>query len=209
MLTLLLLLALALPPPALVQAKSSFLSHAHKVAIKHSAGLARDLRVAFGSALVTQSDSSTSAENVYCVSSNGIGISFPSSNHTSPTSTSSPHTTATATGTAAPSSSSIAPSSWKIVQNYTGQTFFDGWDFYTSADPTNGNVQYLAQSAAQSAGLIEINSNGNAVMRVETTPQVQTNRQSVRITTQATFDGGLVVMDAVHMPTGCATWPGM
>jgi hypothetical protein len=38
---------------------------------------------------------------------------------------------------------------------------------------------------------------------------VQSNRQSVRITTQATFTGGLVIMDAVHMPTGCATWPGM
>ncbi|KAG1819405.1 concanavalin A-like lectin/glucanase domain-containing protein [Suillus variegatus] len=108
---------------------------------------------------------------------------------------------ATSTGTAAPSSTSVASSSWKAINNYSGQTFF------TAADLTSGNVQYVDQSTAQSAGLIEINSNGNAVMRVETTPQVQTNRQSVRITTQATFDGGLVVMDAVHMPTGCATWP--
>ncbi|KAG6837902.1 hypothetical protein H0H93_013055 [Arthromyces matolae] len=58
-----------------------------------------------------------------------------------------------------------------------------------------------------SSGLIEINSNGNAVMRVETTANVATTRQSIRITTQSSFNGGLVVMSAVHMPTGCGTWP--
>ena len=44
-------------------------------------------------------------------------------------------------------------------------------------------------------------------MRVETTGQVSGNRKSVRITTTATYTGALVVLDAVHMPTGCATWP--
>ncbi|KAJ8596521.1 glycoside hydrolase family 16 protein [Rhizopogon salebrosus TDB-379] len=206
MLTPLPLLALALASASLVEAKSSFITHAHKVAVKHSAGLARDLRVAFGGVLVAQpTTSSSSNENVYCVSSSGIGVSVPSSNQTGSTHSSSP--TGTATGSAAPSSTGVASSSWKAVQNYTGQTFFNGWDFFTTADPTNGNVQYVDQGTAQSAGLIEINSQGNAVMRVETTPQVQTNRQSVRITTQATFTGGLVIMDAVHMPTGCATWP--
>jgi hypothetical protein len=44
-------------------------------------------------------------------------------------------------------------------------------------------------------------------MRVDTTPQVSGNRASVRIQTQYTFNGGLVIMDSVHMPTGCGTWP--
>lgn len=44
-------------------------------------------------------------------------------------------------------------------------------------------------------------------MRVETTPQVTGNRKSVRITTQEAYDGALVIMDSVHMPTGCGTWP--
>lgn len=44
-------------------------------------------------------------------------------------------------------------------------------------------------------------------MRVDTTPQVTGNRNSVRIQTQFTFTGGLVIMDSVHMPTGCGTWP--
>ena len=44
-------------------------------------------------------------------------------------------------------------------------------------------------------------------MRVDTTPQVSGNRASVRIQTQYSFTGGLVIMDSVHMPTGCGTWP--
>lgn len=206
MYTFLLLIALALAPVPLVQGKSLILTHAHKAAVKRSAGLARDLRVAFGGILTTQPSSSSNL-NFYCVGSDGEGVSMPSSGNSS----SSPNMNgnATSTGTAAPSSTSVASSSWKATNSYSGQTFFNGWSFFTAADPTSGNVQYVDQSTAQSAGLIEINSNGNAVMRVETTPQVQTNRQSVRITTQATFDGGLVVMDAVHMPTGCATWPGV
>lgn len=44
-------------------------------------------------------------------------------------------------------------------------------------------------------------------MRVDTTPKVSTNRKSVRITTDLSFTEGLVIMDAVHMPTGCGTWP--
>lgn len=44
-------------------------------------------------------------------------------------------------------------------------------------------------------------------MRVETTPKVDNLRKSVRITTQFQFNGALVIMDSVHMPTGCGTWP--
>jgi len=44
-------------------------------------------------------------------------------------------------------------------------------------------------------------------MSVDTTPQVSGNRASVRIQTQYSFTGGLVIMDSVHMPTGCGTWP--
>ena len=58
-----------------------------------------------------------------------------------------------------------------------------------------------------SANLIDINDAGNIVMRVETTPKVQSTRQSVRISTKLTYTGALIIMDSVHMPTGCGTWP--
>ncbi|KAJ2933607.1 hypothetical protein H1R20_g3506, partial [Candolleomyces eurysporus] len=88
-----------------------------------------------------------------------------------------------------------------------GETFFQGWDFFTSPDPTHGLVDYIDEASGRRDGILEINSAGNAIMRVETTPTVPGNRKSIRITTQATFNGGLVIMDAVHMPHGCGTWP--
>jgi len=186
--------------PSLTTARNSFLSHAHKVAIKHSSSLARDLRIAFGGVLVAQPGSAPT-QNVYCVSDGG-GVIVSGGNVNS----SSPSGTSTASSSQ-PATTSVPPSSWKPIATYSGSTFFDGWTFFTTADPTNGNVQYVDQGTAQSAGLIEINNAGNAVMGVETTPTVQTNRMSVRITTNLTFTEGLVILDAVHIPTGCGTWP--
>ncbi|KAF8588469.1 glycoside hydrolase family 16 protein [Ramaria rubella] len=44
-------------------------------------------------------------------------------------------------------------------------------------------------------------------MAVDTTQTITGNRQSIRITTNYQFTGGLLVLDAVHAPTGCGTWP--
>ena len=62
-------------------------------------------------------------------------------------------------------------------------------------------------NSQRSNNLLEVNSDGNAIMRVETTGTVATNRMSVRITTKSTFDGMLIIMDSIHMPSGCGTWP--
>lgn len=187
--------------PSLAAASNSFVSRAHKVAIRHSSNLARDLRIAFGGVLLAQ-PGSPPTQNVYCVSSGGGGVIVSSGNSSSLNATST-------TSSASPTNTSSVPSSpWKPIATYSGSTFFDGWTFFTAADPTNGNVQYVDQGTAQSAGLVEINSASNAVMKVETTPTVQNNRMSVRITTNLTFTEGLVILDAVHMPTGCGTWPG-
>jgi len=94
-----------------------------------------------------------------------------------------------------------------MIDSQSGSNFFDGWDFFTGADPTHGIVNFLDENAARSAGLIDVNSAGNAIMRVETTPTVSGNRKSVRIHSKKAFTGGLVIMDAVHMPTGCGVWP--
>ena len=59
----------------------------------------------------------------------------------------------------------------------------------------------------QSQGLVSVTSNGSAIMKVDTTPVVSGGRKSVRIQSQFVFSGGLVLLDAVHMPTGCGTWP--
>ena len=44
-------------------------------------------------------------------------------------------------------------------------------------------------------------------MKVDTTQKISGNRKSVRISSKNVFNGGLLILDSVHMPTGCGTWP--
>jgi len=188
----------------------------HNAALKHSAGLAADLRVAFGGVLLTRRQQSSGPQKraVYCVSSkNGGGIQVPLGNGNGTVTATRPTGTATATrptGTLTSTSSGSTPSPtsvWHLAEAHQGSNFFSGWDFFTGGDPTHGVVQFIDQGTAQSNNLAQVNSQGNAIMAVETTPQVASTRQSIRITTQSQFNSGLFIMDSVHMPTGCATWP--
>lgn len=180
-------------------------------ALRHSAGLARDLRIALRGLGTTDTAHHTAilarsnlGKKPYCVSNSGKRQSNSTTgsdaHHTTLNPTASRSTTTTPT-------SSPGQSNFRLAQSYSGQSFFQGWDFFTGSDPTNGNVQFVNQQTATSSNLTSINSAGNAVMRVDSTAQVPGNRNSVRIQTQFTFNGGLVIMDSVHMPTGCGTWP--
>ncbi|KAJ7630492.1 glycoside hydrolase family 16 protein [Roridomyces roridus] len=194
---------------------ANLLKRASGFAARHTKGLARDLRVAFGGVLPR----SDAQQVIYCKSSAGAAaINDPGSSGGSGSSAapgSSPSGTSSSSGkgsTTKGSKTASAPgatasSVWQLAQSYSGSTFFDGWDFWDTSDPTHGVVDYLSESDGRAAGLVEVNSAGNAVMRVETTPTVASVRKSIRITTQASFNGGLVIMDSVHMPTGCGTWP--
>lgn len=152
--------------------------------------------------------------------------------------------TGSATSTAWSSASSAAQSSsvpnqqynslWNLEETWSGNSFFDHWDFWNHNDPTHGVVNYVDAGTAVSLfpfesssldpladvssslsscrsqwneGLVSINDKGNAIMKVDTTQWISGNRKSVRLHGKLVFTGGLVLMDAVHMPVGCATWP--
>ncbi|KAI0047675.1 glycoside hydrolase family 16 protein [Auriscalpium vulgare] len=194
--------------------------HFHTAALRHSAGLARDLRTALrglsAEAPPARIAVRGSTGKTYCVSSKpsgSLGKTPPGANGTSsaapaPSQSSSSVGKSTAKGSStAAAPAPTATSNWKLAQSYSGNSFFSGWNFFTGADPTNGIVQFLDQPTAQSSNLTSITSDGNAIMRIDTTPQVSGNRAAVRITTQYSFNGGLVLMDSTHMPTGCGTWP--
>ncbi|EAU92620.1 endo-1,3(4)-beta-glucanase [Coprinopsis cinerea okayama7 len=204
---------------------------AHASAVQKTHSLARDLRVAFGSVLPRSLDEGSANKRVvYCKSSGkqrpfedkGSQNNNPGDDNDDPTDSSSTPTgsqgsatrsststrTRASTDTPSQPTPQIPDSPWRLTNSYEGRTFFEGWDFFTTADPTHGIVDYIDESAGREAGILEINDQGHAIMRVETTPTVPGNRKSIRITTQHTFDrGGLVIMDATHMPVGCGTWP--
>lgn len=106
-------------------------------------------------------------------------------------------------------STSQSTSTWQLVDTIAGSNFFDSqyWTFWDYSDPTHGDVNYVDSATAWSDGLVSIDSNNRAIMKVETTATVSSVRKSVRLHSNRVWTGGMVLMDAYHMPTGCGTWP--
>ncbi|KAG8726487.1 hypothetical protein FRC12_023359, partial [Ceratobasidium sp. 428] len=73
-----------------------------------------------------------------------------------------------------------APKAFKIVDQYAGSNFFDGWDFFSEHDPTNGNVNYQAKSDAIAKKLAYVEPDGTVVVKVDDTNVVSAgaNRDS-------------------------------
>lgn len=122
-------------------------------------------------------------------------------------------TTSLTTKTSTTTSTTVAASTatWSLVDNYSGSTFFDNWNFFDYADPTNGYVDYLSKADAVAANLTYVNSAGQAVTAVDSTNDYAngTNRPSVRLQSKKSYATGLVLWDIEHMPVGCAVWPAL
>jgi hypothetical protein len=104
--------------------------------------------------------------------------------------------------------------SYTLEDNYSGPSFFDSFNFFSSKDPTNGYVAYQTKEDAISKGLATVDSNGTIVIAVDSTTTLSSDelnggqyRASVRISTQKTYNGGLFIYDVVKMPVGMTTWP--
>jgi hypothetical protein len=101
---------------------------------------------------------------------------------------------------------------YELVQDYSGDAFWQGFDFFTDADPTDGLVQFQSLEEANSTGLAGFIDGGNSsfaiYMGVDTEQIAPQGRASVRVTSNKTFQHALVIADIVHMPGGvCGTWP--
>ncbi|KAF8999294.1 hypothetical protein BDQ17DRAFT_1246751 [Cyathus striatus] len=105
--------------------------------------------------------------------------------------------------------------SYGLVKDYSGDNFFDGWDFFNGYDSTtSGDEMYVGpQAAAEAANLAFIDpQTKHAFLKVDNTTNVpdQQKRNSVKITTTASYDVGSVwVADLFHVPYGCGLWPAM
>ncbi|CDO69351.1 Glycoside Hydrolase Family 16 protein [Trametes cinnabarina] len=97
--------------------------------------------------------------------------------------------------------------SYKLVERYEGKNFFDGWDFFTGADPTHGNVKFVGGDDA--AKLAYVQDDGTVVLAVDDTSNVPAggNRNSIRISTKQSWGRGLFIADIYAMPHGCGVWP--
>lgn len=94
---------------------------------------------------------------------------------------------------------------YALVEQYQGTDFFNKFDYWSAADPTEGFVIYQLRAnsvyenytyASESAAIIRSDTNS--------TP---TGVNSVRIQSTLNYTQGLFVADIAHMPVGCGVWP--
>ncbi|KAK8181163.1 concanavalin A-like lectin/glucanase domain-containing protein [Phyllosticta citribraziliensis] len=99
--------------------------------------------------------------------------------------------------------------SWLVQHDYAHHNFFDMFDFYDGADPTNGFVDYVDSATANTSALTEITPQNQIYIGVDHTSTItSTGRPSVRLNSTASYSSGLVILDLEHFPGGiCGTWP--
>jgi hypothetical protein len=108
-------------------------------------------------------------------------------------------------------SSPVTAASYSLVENWQGKNFLDYFNFHVGTDPTNGYVNYLDKSSAESAGLVKLTDSGSVYLGVDHATKLDPNgkgRDSVRIGSKKYYDQSLVIADIAHMPGSvCGTWP--
>lgn len=104
---------------------------------------------------------------------------------------------------------------YRLAETYSGQDFFQNFNYFTGFDPTQGFVHYVPEPQAQQLNLTYA-SPSSAILRVDTSvtpesePNASTGRFSVRITSKNTYGlNNLFIFDVKHMPVGCGTWPAL
>ncbi|MCJ1329307.1 hypothetical protein MMC10_005986 [Thelotrema lepadinum] len=103
-----------------------------------------------------------------------------------------------------------ADAAYKLVDDYTANTFWNGFQFFDDADPTAGTVKYMDRVTANKQSLAgNLPNMGNAIyMGVDSVSQAPDGRASVRISSNKSYNKGLFIVDIQHMPGGiCGTWP--
>ncbi|KAK2043283.1 endo-beta-glucanase [Colletotrichum somersetense] len=104
--------------------------------------------------------------------------------------------------------------SYKLSDTYSGEAFFDKFNYFNTYDPTGGMVHYVGAAEAKSRNLTYATSD-TAVLRVDdttgptSTPDASTGRFSVRVESKTQYNKGLFVFDVKHTPYGCASWPAL
>ncbi|KAK5083817.1 hypothetical protein LTR05_006323 [Lithohypha guttulata] len=112
---------------------------------------------------------------------------------------------------------------YSLSYDYSGQNFFNNFQFFSDADPTKGHVDYVDMATANSLGLAGFlksldtnataNSTGPIYLGVDYTTNIANStdwrgRKSVRVSSVQKFNQALIIADVLHMPAPvCGTWP--
>jgi len=102
-------------------------------------------------------------------------------------------------------------SQYELIADYAGNNFLDNFHFWSEDDPTHGTVNYVTREEASARNLTFYhNGTGQWYIKADSTNIVgkgERGRDSVRLESKERFHRGLFVIDVLHMPEGCGTWP--
>ncbi|KAE9391303.1 hypothetical protein BT96DRAFT_945478 [Gymnopus androsaceus JB14] len=165
--------------------------------------------------------SSGSSSSVPVSSSNSVSVSSSSADSSSHTfvsvaeavtpapTTSSVSSTSASTSVASSTSSTASAAAtgsssngWTLSQSLAGQNLINYFTASSGASDNSGVTNYVDN-------LISVNSDGDVLMWVDTTENVNL-QNSMKLSSSETFNvGTMMIFDIVHMPTGCGTWPAL
>ncbi|KAI1168961.1 concanavalin A-like lectin/glucanase domain-containing protein [Nemania serpens] len=104
---------------------------------------------------------------------------------------------------------------YSLIDEYSGSTFFDNFDYFEGYDPAQGFVHYVPKERATQLNLTYA-SESTAVLKVDTSvgpgslpADASTGRFSVRVESKRQYNKGLFIFDVRHTPYGCGTWPAL
>lgn len=112
---------------------------------------------------------------------------------------------------------STVTSNYTLVQDFTGDNFFKGFNFETIPDPTNGLVNFVSTATANESALAglfatDVTKKPSTVyLGMDSTTKLAPSqgRDSVRLSTNQTWNHALVIADISHMPSACGAWPAL
>jgi hypothetical protein len=115
---------------------------------------------------------------------------------------------------------------YSLQDDYSAASFLSMVDFFTVSsshvaktgylttlegpDPTDGYVTYVSLADAETLGLVNLSNNQVYLGVDNSTISSGSGRSSVRISSTASYNHGLFILDLTHMPGGvCGTWPAL
>ena len=100
---------------------------------------------------------------------------------------------------------------YQLAKNYTGQAFYDSFDFFSGEDPSGSFVKYVDLDTANESGLAGYVSNAAfndpIYLGVDDKSITPNGRSSTRVEGKDWFNHSLIIADIIHMPFGCGVWP--
>ncbi|KAI0043201.1 glycoside hydrolase family 16 protein [Auriscalpium vulgare] len=94
---------------------------------------------------------------------------------------------------------------WIIQDTYDATNFFQEFSFFNGSDPTH----YVDHDTAFAHNLSYISYDGKVVMKGDDTNWLAEGqyRESVRVSSNTIYNGGLFILDTDRAPWGCGVWP--